>query len=325
MSFQMSTIPMPRSKDYEAFLLEEKRRADEAVQRVVERQNAELKQGYQSLLKALGKTWSKPLAKIREAWQSGKRAPMLPYYFDLVLRPTNADGSPIPKGEQTGDDATREFSKFVESTLPTKFGFRLSISGLQRFQLFVYIHTFCGKHLVSEDNLTRYFNALVDSEAFDAADLTYDESLIVKAPAPERDVTVNDLDGVDTSTPEGFRKAKDIADNLMFAEAQPIFRLWRTSLSENFNVTISDDDIRYMCEWFLANNKNWLDKRSYDAFRLHMVRTGRWSEHLLTIEDIRERAVDRLNMDDRDIRAIVLHGTKNALLDLMKHKGVSLI
>jgi len=98
--------------------------------------------------------------------------------------------------------------------LPTKHGFRLSLSGLSRFQLFVYIHTFCGQHLVNQENLKRYFDALVDSEAFLAEDLTHDPAMIVRDEVVVRPNTTADIEGTDDSTPEGRLATKALIQDL---------------------------------------------------------------------------------------------------------------
>lgn len=320
--YQMSSIPMPRSKDYEAFLAEEKRESDAKIQRVIDQQNAELKKGYQSLLKALGKTWNQQLGKIFAAWQSGKRAAMLPYYFDLILRPTNADGSPIPEGVQSADDATKEFSTFVE-TLPTKYGFRLSTPfGLQRFQLWVYISTFCGRHLVNQENLKRYFDALVDSEAFDAQDIIYDPSLIVKAqPEPKREVSPDDFESLNLSSEDGRRQGIKIAQELFGIEFAPVVDHWASSLLTRFGLSLTPQQGAAVQQWMERRNKA-ITFDSLEECRRSLVRATIFPATALDLEDLRCVCLEVLPTSDKDSIRIARFGSLSAVKELMSAKGI---
>lgn len=279
------------------------------------------------MLSILGKTWiPTKLPKIQAAWQSGKRTAMLPYYFDLIFRPTNADGTPIPEGVQSGEDATREFTTFVEKTLPSKFGVCLSLTGLRTFQLFTYIATFCGRHLVNEANLSRYATALIDSEAFDSTDIIFDPSQIVKAPEPEIAPTLEDIETSDESTPEGRLATKALVEELAEDQSLPLANLWFKSLAENYaGFQPTRDDWQYICALFQKMNWSPLEPKNYDSARRNMVSVGRWTpaEHFLTHDDLKSRACEVLNLD-RETRHVIFNGSKQQLIDLLKRHGCTL-
>jgi hypothetical protein len=125
---------------------------------------------------------------------------------------------------------------------------------------------------------------------------------------------------------EGARQGRAIAQELYGDELAVHTNAWRESMRTNFGFNVPDSDLRYLCEWVVANNKSWLDKKTFDTFRLHMCRTGRWQvPQMLSTEEIRATAVEKCDMTSRDVRALVFTGNRESLIDMLKRKGVSLI
>jgi hypothetical protein len=338
MTIQMARVPEPTSKEYLAFKADfekaeaaKKTREDEAVvRRVAGKQLRDREQGLRILNYEMGEIWRSPLpvlakrigtpsspAAARESW--------MPLFWNYNLVDTD-DPPPI---SQSGEQAQREFNTFVSETLPKRFGFSISIAGATRLQYLVQVAIRCSHQPLTQDYLKEAFDVLLNAECFAAGELVHDKSLIVTASASteQPDPTLTDLERLDTSTAEGRRAAAYLADRLYSSEAVPLCKEWLASLAQNFGgFCPSTVDLDYATRWFAENNRSFLDKRSFDAFRLHMCRIGRWDvPRMMSTEEIRSRAVERLDMSNRDVAAIVRMGTRTAVLDLLSRSGTSLI
>ena len=310
------------SPGYQEFVREEAVAEKKKLDAIAASANAERQKIAKAYVNLQKPFWSKPISQVVSKIEAakGRRDLLSAYYWDVLLR-----GSEEPEGTQPSDPYA-VFKSWVES-LPARTGFSLSIEGLLRFQNFVLVQSVVGGNLVNEGNMQLYMQTLVREEVFAANELTYDASLIVKAPEPVRAPSVDDFESLNLSTDEGQRVGRQIADELYCDEMAPLANQWRQSVLQNFGFVVLYDDLKYMCDWFAATNKSYLDPRSYDAFRIMMVKSGRWypAEKFLAHEEIKAAAIDKLDMSNRDVRSIVFNGSKQALLDLMQRHSASLV
>ena|SRR5579859_2792459 len=228
------------------------------------------------------KFWSQPVAALARALQ--RNEPMA--YEGATFTTT-----PTPQPEQ-GQDAFIEAYERIQRS-----GHVLNSVGRQRLSLMA-AHLCLAQNvaLTDVDNYIIMFNKLVEWGAFEASgvlELGYDpEKRDAEPVAPERRLTVDDLEGIDTSTKAGEALAHQIvADAVFDGDAKSVFREWITSLKNNFDYEMPPEVQRdYVIPWFLSNQRSWLDRKAFDDCRLNLIRRSILPESCLT-------DIDRLNWE----------------------------
>jgi hypothetical protein len=251
--------------------------------------------------------WSASLASIQAVMDSPSWASL---YWLIHIRDENEG----PRIRQTEREGYAEFQKYC-GELAGRTGFKLNPDGVERLSKMVVVQMRAGKIEVTQETIDAALDVMLRNHVFSEGEIDYNPAWkTAAAPAQQ------------AGSEEDERRGKEAVGFLAETAAASTVRAWIASLAANYGFVPSKEDLAYSVKWFRENNRSWFDRTSYDAFRLHMVKVGRWSTELLTHDDIRARAIDRLlDMNDRDVRGIVFHGSKEALLDLLQRRGVSLI
>jgi hypothetical protein len=246
--------------------------------------------------------WSRPLIEIQTILDSKKWTSL---YWLLHLR-EDAE----PRIKQSAAEAEQAYREYI-ANLSSRTGFKLNPDGIERLAKMVVVQLRCGRIEVAQETVDVALDVFLKNHCFHDGEVDYNAEWKTAAPTQQIDnaPTVVDFEAL----------------NLTETAAAPTAKAWLDSLAKNFGFVPTKEDLAYSVKWFRENNRSWFDRSSYDAFRLHMIHIGRWSTALLSESDIRARAIERLDTNDRDVRGIVFHGSKEALLDLLQRRGVSLI
>jgi hypothetical protein len=95
---------------------------------------------------------------------------------------------------------------------------------------------------------------------------------VVETPAPE--LTVADLEGLDTSTREGSKIAQRLISAAVFGpsgQAAEVFKQFVAHVSKTFGHDMTESEQRALITIFQQRNLSFLDHRAYDAARREMV------------------------------------------------------
>lgn len=260
--------------------------------------------------------WSAPLDTIRSILNVEKRRESMYWLLFFGNERTN----------QTAESTQKVFSDYIDK-LPSRTGFKFSDP--TRLVLMAKVQWFCGGVEISQETLDTMLDTLLKHSCFaDDGEIEYDETLKTTPVAPVVPPNPTDsFEHLSLLSDEGARQGRAIAQELYGDELAVHTNAWRDHMRTVYGFNVPDSDIRYLCEWVVANNKSWLDPRTFDAFRLHAIRIGRWSpaEQFMSHEEIKSAAIEKCDMTDRDVRGIVLRGSREALLNLLQRKGVSLV
>lgn len=263
--------------------------------------------------------WSSPLVEIQAAMNRGKWESL---YWLIHWREDSE-----PRVKQTQHDAVNAYEAYC-AALKSRTGFSLNEDGKERLSKMVCVQLRCGKIEVTQETVDVALDTMLKNHVFAEGEVDYKPEWKTVAPAQQvtNVSTVVDFEALNlTGSEEDERRGKKVVEFLAQTAAAPTAKAWLDSLAKNFGFVPTKDDLAYSVRWFRETNRSWFTPANYDAFRLHMIHTGRWSTALLSEGDIRARAIERLDTNDRDVRSIVFHGSKEALLDLLQRRGVSLI
>lgn len=264
----------------------------------------------------MGCLWSAPIEDLKKIIDSQQWQRL---YWELHFR------GDAPRVNQSASESMQAFADYI-SKLTGRTGIRMKDNGITRLMLLSKVEYFHGIE-TTQATLDVALDAMLQQECFADGEVEYDEAWKTAAPRQQAaNATVVDFEVLNlTGSEEDERRGKKAVEFLAETAAAPTAKAWLDSLAKNFGFVPTKDDLAYSVKWFRENNRSWFTPANYDAFRLHMIHTGRWSTALLSESDIRARAIERLDTSDRDIRGIVFHGSKAALLDLLQRRGVSLI
>lgn len=265
----------------------------------------------------MGCLWSAPIDDLKKVIDSQQWQRL---YWALHFRGDS------PRVNQSASESMQAFAEYIAS-LTNRTGFKLNDDGVTRLLLLSKVEFFHGIE-TTQATLDVALDALLKQTAFVEGEVEYDEAWKTAVPHQQaaNASTVVDFEALNlTGSQEDERRGKKAVEFLAETAAAPTAKAWLDSLAKNFGFVPTKDDLAYSVRWFRENNRSWFTPANYDAFRLHMIHIGRWSTALLSESDIRARAIERLDTNDRDVRGIVFHGSKEALLDLLQRRGVSLI
>lgn len=153
------------------------------------------------------------------------------------------------------------------------------------------------------------FDRLYQLSCFDeaAAEIGYDPSQRVVEPEPvaqEPELTINDLEGIDTSTKAGRAKAHQIVADAVFGEggeARTVFNQFVAHGSKAFGHDLTEEEQRAILDWFVANNRSFLSN-SYDECRVNLVRRGILPSALLTEDEILAGSIENEDTQNYESR-----------------------
>jgi hypothetical protein len=207
---------------------------------------------------------------------------------------------------QSGTRGRAEYTEFV-ANLP-RSGFVLSDSGAQRLLLFVIAQAYSENHADMADPETwkLAFDRLYQLGCFDEAraEIGYDESTRVQEPVverPERRPTLDNLEDFNTTTKAGEKLAHQILSDAVFGsqgEGREVFYGFISHVSKTFHHDLTEDEQRELIQWFVKNNKSFLDHRAYDVAKVNLVRRGILPHSLLTATELFE-----MNLESADTRS----------------------
>lgn len=103
-----------------------------------------------------------------------------------------------------------------------------------------------------------------------------------RAIEPEPRESLDDFESIDTTSRDGSRRAKNLAENLYVEEMLPIATAWVTSIQKHYGFSPTPECLRRVSDWIERNNLNRLAPQTYDAARRWLVASGYWPESCLT-------------------------------------------
>jgi hypothetical protein len=92
---------------------------------------------------------------------------------------------------------------------------------------------------------------------------------------PHRE-SLDDLEDFDTSTRDGVRRARNLAENSYIEEFLPLAQQWVQSLLKHYGFTPSSEDMRRVSDFIARRNMPRLAHSTYDAARIWMCDAGYW-------------------------------------------------
>jgi hypothetical protein len=223
--------------------------------------------------------WSRPVNVIGREYQTESARDMT-----FSVEATTA--------QYTLDDAKAAFNTWFATTF-AKSGYELTEVGGQRLVRFGLAQAKFGADMSNASAWQAAFEHLKDNlKAFQTGDFA-EVARPVQAPAPR--ASLNDIEKLNIGGNEDdARKAKRLAQELMYAQGSPLHQAWMESLYQNFNFVPSNADLQYIYnELFPRNNWSYVDQRSFDRARRHMVSIGRWPEPLLTADEKMARDIEQ--------------------------------
>lgn len=202
---------------------------------------------------------------------------------------------PALRNEYTFEDAKSAFNTWFATTF-SKSGYELTEVGGQRLVRFgVSQGRLAGADMSNAAAWQIAFEHLKDNlKAFQPGDFVKVPRIQHVKQAPPKP-TLADIETLNIGgNEEDARKAKRLAQELMWAEGSPLHTQWMASLYENFNFFPTDADLKYIYnELFPRNNWSYVDHRSFDKARRAMVAQGRWSDALLTRDELFTRDLEQ--------------------------------
>jgi hypothetical protein len=214
-------------------------------------------------------------------------------------------GLQVADGPTTKEEFQSSYLAFADN-LTARTGYILSKAGHDRTMVFGRAQALAfGKAFTTEEAwLTAFFRLLSchcyqdDEIGQDLSQKTYRDPEPVAAPAPSP--TYDDLMKVD-GTREGFREARYIANKLYDREeAMPVMTAWLFSLRDNFRFTPSEEVLQKIIDWFLRNNKSFLDRRAYDEARRWAVKQKLFPFTCLTQDELVARQIEAADLTNMD-------------------------
>jgi hypothetical protein len=186
-------------------------------------------------------------------------------------------------------DASNLRAVAVEFELNAKelTGYTLNEDGAKRLLYFAFAQAIHGKDLTTVAAWVTCFERLLECDCFDAGEIEFHHAKKVVRPRVEeveqpRRESLEDFESIDTTTRDGSRRAKNLAENLYVEEMLPIATAWVTSIQRHYGFSPTSEDMRRVSGWIERNNLNMLAPQTYDAARRWLVASGFWPESCLT-------------------------------------------
>jgi hypothetical protein len=121
------------------------------------------------------------------------------------------------------------------------------------------------------------------------------------------------------ATESGIAQARELVAAGWSAEAKAMTQEWATFMKSTYSVDCSTPEIlNLLWKYVKANNKNPLDKKTFDDFRLFMIFDAkRWSKNLCTDAEYRAHTVSKLDLTtyegQQTAKRIIAEGIQNQM------------
>jgi len=169
----------------------------------------------------------------------------------------------------------------------------------RRFSLYVACQVL-NDVVVNDESLKVMFDRCLISLGIFKGDAEPQRAVQTRKPhavEPEPRESLEDFESIDTTTTrEGSRRAKNLAENLYVAEMLPIATAWVESIQKHYGFSPTPDDMKRVSNWIERNNLNRLAPQTYDAARRWMVASGYWSESVLMEEEKFRLALEKIDL-----------------------------
>jgi hypothetical protein len=166
-------------------------------------------------------------------------------------------------------------------------------------RLSAYIESLAYHRNISQDSLSNWTTALdrlVSLNVFEEHELENYQSQSQPEPrkraVPLDEPSLNDFENLDTHSREGNAKAKILAERLYLKQCSPIVQAWAASLQTNFGLSITEEQLTRVTQWFNAFNKPWTNPKAYDECRRAMVSMYVFPESCLLPEELLARDIE---------------------------------
>jgi hypothetical protein len=253
---------------------EEQRRRQEAIDRPVreaqEQIAATLREIRATQSEAVKTFWSQDLASIGTQGIEARGA-----FFDLTL----------PTGTQEQADVVATFNNFIKPL-------NLSDEQVRKFGSFVTVQKHRGV-IVDENSIAQMWDALADLDVMPVRAMP--QVARVEEVEQPKDF-ISEIEHMDTSTREGRERAKALATEAhLTGPVRETFYAWKQHLYNDYGFSPTDAQSEFVVNFIQSTGRDYLDKRSWDAARLHCVRIGLFPQNLKTPA---ERLADSIETQD---------------------------
>jgi len=265
-------------------------------------------------------TYRKPLPELKRLWTkaNGNIEALSALYWNCTMKP-DLERTTL----QPPEEAEAALQKFVTEVLPAQ-GWVLGVGGVYRLTMAIAVAVQVAGEVVTTETCQAFFDMLRRYECFDLSvgEISFTEPQPQPEPAPKVS-----LEEIDSRTPEGRMLERQLVTEQAQEHCLPLQRLWFQSLADNYDgFKPTRADWEFIITLFQRHNLDPNSAASYDRVRRLMCKLGKWdARRLLTLSDLQEQCVDRLDMSNRDTRHVVFNANeKQVLIDLLDKHGVPL-
>jgi hypothetical protein len=235
---------------------------------------------------------------------------------DLAADPTIGLQDAVKRFDiQTDASNLRAVAVEFEVNAKELTGYLLNEDGAKRLLYFAFAQAIHGKDLMNVAAWVTCFERLLECGCFDDGEIEFHHAKKATprprpVEQPEPEPTYADLEAASE-----MRDIHRIADRLYNLQTNDIAAAWSQSLRTNFGLSLNQEQIKAVHEWFDANpTQSWVSHRSYDLCRLALVRNGifpptattaveRFSRELEGLDLTRMSFEDRRNLKRRQAAA----------------------
>jgi hypothetical protein len=281
-------IDTPYETSLQRFLREEREEAEAKIAPLVAANVIALRQLRNETNDSLRRYWSQP--RFAQPWtaEAGTKV--------LSEREFNEDNLlEVPAGKPS-QEAVQSAGEAWFDSLGPRLGVSLSPEGFFRCMNFVIAQYCYGKDFSTVAAYDAAFNRLNEVGAFAPSEYTTDSNLVTvrpqAEPVAEPEADIADIEDLDLESRDGSKRAKQIVEELATNEAVPLIQEWIKFLQTTYNFTPSCEDLKQGNAWFQRNQKNYFSHEAYNEVRRWMVSTRRWSETLLSPDELLAREIE---------------------------------
>jgi hypothetical protein len=260
---QGDAAPVGTLKQYREKLAREEAESAARLQSAIAEQQAQASRTIKACLETSAplkaRFWSQPLDRLKVSLNDEDA------YDELFLQKDSTDV-----------DSNEIFDRVMAfvTNVPS-----LEMEDERRFSLYVACQVL-NDVVVNDESLTVMFDRCVTLGIFKGRDVDFLRPVQPKPravqPEPQRE-SLDDFESIDTSSRDGSRRAKNLAENLYIEEFLPLARQWVQSLEKHYGFTPSSEDMRRVSDFIAKRNLSRLAPATYDAARIFMCDAGYWN------------------------------------------------
>jgi hypothetical protein len=155
------------------------------------------------------------------------------------------------------------------------------------------------------------FDYCFDLGLWDGAEVISSEAAS-KTPAPtpepvDTGLTLDKIEGLDTRTSDAQRASESAVNQYFYSrEVGPIWESWKAHMVRDYRFVPNDKQGRAIIDWFVKNNKSFLDTRNWDkcrvALREVLGNSPRTGQPMLTRDELLSISLDsdQIDLDSRE-------------------------